>query len=482
MDTLEAVGIVLDRFGALSAVPRGSGHEAGARAHLEAWAQARGFAHRRDGAGNLVVQVPAPSDLLGVSPVVLQGHLDMVCEKRQGSRHDFSRDPIALVRDGDWLRARDTTLGADNGIGVALAMALAEDRSLRRPALELLFTVEEETGLRGAASLDPALLAGRSLVNLDSEADGVLTVGCAGGADAVIDLRMAREPAPSGGVWQSLTVGGATGGHSGVDIHHGRANANLLLARALEAVLGDGKLRISSVEGGSARNAIPRDAAAMLWVPQAEIEAFTKSVQESAASIRDRYASTDPALGLEARRADRAPQVFAARDSQTLIRLLLALPNGVAGCSRDFPGTVETSNNIGVVRTTPEGVQIVSSQRSSSAPALRELTGRLESVAALAGATAHGDPGYPPWQPAMGSPLLGRARKAWRARHTTGPEVRIIHAGLECAVIGARCPGMDMISVGPTIEGAHSPDERLYVPSLQGVWDLLAELLESFTR
>jgi len=482
MDTRDAIEAVLVRFGELSEIPRGSGNEEAARAHIEAWAHARGLPFARDATGNLLVRVPATAGDPGAPAVVLQGHLDMVCEKTPDSTHDFARDPITPVRDGEWVRARGTTLGADNGIAVALAMVVAEDVASPHPPLELLFTVEEETGLRGAAALGNGFMSGLNLLNLDSEAEGVLTVGCAGGKDTILTLPLPRGPSlPQLGSFR-LGVSGLSGGHSGVDIHLGRANANILLARALKTILKPSGAKIAAMEGGSARNAIPRDAAAVLSMPAREAPAAAHAIEALEKELRMEYAATEPKMRIELAAAPSMSRVFAACPSDVLLHLLLALPNGVAGMSREFPGTVETSNNLGVVRTTQDGVEIVSSQRSSSAAALKELTSRIESVAALAGASVRSDTGYPPWQPDLHSALLRRATEAWRARRGRTPEVRIIHAGLECAVIGSLQPGVDMVSLGPTIQGAHSPDERLHVPSLDGVWELVTEVLASFTR
>ena len=405
----------------------------------------------------------------------------MVCEKTPDSTHDFSRDPIQLVIDGDWVRADRTTLGADNGIAIAMSLALLSDPDGVHPPLELLFTIDEETGLTGATELDPTLIRGRVLLNVDSEDEGVLTVGCAGGRQTDITLPLAFAASADGEPFR-LAVSGLSGGHSGVDIHLGRANANVVLGRALHLLTTRHGARIVAVHGGTAHNAIPRDAHAALLLPAGTAPAATEALAALEASLRRENAVTDPRLAVVLQASDTREPAWTPAASDALVGLLLGLPHGVARMSPDIAGLVRTSNNLATVRTDRPGaaVRLVTSQRSSVMSELGALCDRVEAVARLAGAHVETDPGYPAWEPNMASPLLARC-KALYARDFGKPAVvEIIHAGLECGVIGAKVPGMDMISFGPTIKDPHSPNERLFLPSVAPVYRYLAAILASF--
>ena len=472
---------IIDLFGQINAIPRCSKNEAAICQWLEQWAGDHGFPVRRDAAGNLVIDVPATPGYESAPLVVLQGHVDMVCEKRPDVAHDFTKDPITLVTDGDWLKADGTSLGADNGIAVALAMALATDDTIARPPMELLMTVDEETGLTGAMELKPGFVTGRILLNVDSEDEGVFTVGCAGGKDATLSLKLETSPVPEAWSFFRLAASSMQGGHSGIDIAKHRANANKILARALDHLRLHHDVRLVEVAGGTVHNAIPREAAAVFANP-ADVDALKALLAPLEQALRSEYRATEPGMRLtltgEAPAA--AATAVSPEQSRRIIDLIMALPTGVSEFSPDIDGLVETSNNLAVVKTTDGRLEVLSSQRSSVPSRLTGICRRVESIAGLAGAEISWDTGYPPWPPDMASPLLGRCKDVYRDTFNKTPVVEIIHAGLECAVIGSVYPGMDMISFGPTMENPHSPDERLYLPSVENIWKFLVALLASF--
>ncbi|MFH1981681.1 MAG: aminoacyl-histidine dipeptidase [Pseudomonadota bacterium] len=472
---------VIDLFGRINAIPRCSKNEAAICRWLEQWAGDHGFPVRRDAVANLVIDVPATPGYESAPLVVFQGHVDMVCEKRPEVVHDFTKDPITLVTDGDWLKADGTSLGADNGIAVALAMALATDNTIDRPPMELLMTVDEETGLTGAMELKPGFVKGRILLNVDSEDDGVFTVGCAGGKDATVSLTLETSPVPESWSFFRVAAGGMQGGHSGIDIAKHRANANKILARALDHLRQHHDVRLVEMTGGTVHNAIPRDSAAVFTSP-ASVDALKTLLVPLAQALRSEYHTTEPDMRLTVT-AELPPSTGAAvslEQSRRIIDLLMALPTGVSEFSPDIDGLVETSNNLAVVKTADGKLEVLSSQRSSVPSRLTAICRRVESLANLAGAGISWDTGYPPWPPDMASPLLARCKNVYRDTFGAEPVVEIIHAGLECAVIGSVYPGMDMISFGPTMKNPHSPDERLYLPSVDNIWKFLVALLASF--
>jgi dipeptidase D len=468
-------------FEAISRIPRGSKNEEGITRWFEAWASGRGFRARRDASGNLLIAVPPAPGWERAPGVILQGHLDMVCEKTPASTHDFTRDPIRLIQEGDWVRADGTTLGADNGVALALAAAVAERTHTPRPPLELLFTVDEETGLTGVKGLQAGWLAGRTLINLDSESEGVFTVGCAGGRDVTIRRAPVRAAAPAGEAIVRLTVGGLCGGHSGIDIHRHRANALKLLARTLAGMRSPGEGRLMALSGGTRRNAIPRDAVARLACPAAGIETLRRQAQAAEALFRAEFpAETTLFLSIEEEPSAAGPlDALSAGESAAVIHLLLALPHGVAQLSPDFEGLVHTSGNLAMAAVSAESLRIVTSQRSLTRSALDAASESVRAVAALAGARWETESEYPPWTPDLSSPLLDRCRRVYRECTRTEPRVSALHAGLECAIIGSIYPDMEMISFGPTTENAHSPSERLHVPSFCRLQGFLVALLAS---
>jgi dipeptidase D len=478
----EKTRAVLEVFEEISRIPRCSKNEAAIGTWIMRLAKDRGFQGKQDKAGNIVVRVPATSGYENKSAIVLQGHLDMVCQKTPDSNHDFTKDPIRLVYDGDWLTADRTTLGADNGIGLALGLALATDDHIEHPPIELLFTVDEETGLTGANLLEQGFIEGRILLNLDSESEGVFIVGCAGGQHTEVTLPLSFLPVPENYDAWKLTAHGMRGGHSGVDIHKFRANANKILARALDAARKRAEIRILALKGGSAHNAIARDAEATFVCGPSQSSALKDAVTVFEKAVQDEYAAIEQemALTLAAEGIDEKTGLFTKECTDTAIDLMLALPHGVWEMSADLKDHVETSNNLAIVDIKGDAFHILSSQRSSVMSRLSAITAQIHAIAALAGAEVETGGGYPAWQPDMESPLLKRCKEVYQRLFGKEPMVEVIHAGLECGIIGSKYEGMDAISVGPTIENPHSPDERLYIPSVAKVLDFLAELLRSY--
>jgi dipeptidase D len=405
--------------------------------------------------------------------------MDMVCEKTPDAVHDFNRDPIRLSRSDEWLTAEGTILGADNGIALALAMAVSEDPSIHHGPLDLLFTVDEESGLTGADRLDPAIVRGRVLLNLDSEDEGVFTIGCAGGEEFRIRYDVQRTALPESSRPWNLRIGGLRGGHSGVDVHKPRENANRLLIRILDAVTAIDGVRLVELTGGSAHNAIPRDAGARLLCGAASEDAFRAAVHRCRDMLRSESLDIEPGLIVELENAGEAAadRPIEPESARRLLNMLNALPHGVSRMSTAVEGLVETSNNLAVIRTEGESVLVTTSQRSSAPSRLEELSARIRAVAALAGASVTTVNRYPAWQPEADSDLLDTCRRIYRGLFEREPVVEVIHAGLECGIIGARLPGMKMISFGPTIRHPHSPEESLHLPSVGRVYDFLAHLL-----
>ncbi len=472
---------IIKAFAEISKIPRCSKNEKAIADFLAGWAEKNSFKCRKDEVGNIVIEVPATKGYEKSPVVVLQGHMDMVCEKTPESKHNFCKDPIEFVYEGDWLKAKDTTLGADNGIAIALAMVLATDEKAVHPPLELLFTVDEETGLTGANALKPGFIKGKILLNLDSEDEGVFTIGCAGGRDTKISLPLVYEDLNGNKTVLKIKAGGMAGGHSGVNINDQRANALKVLAQTLKKLSGLTEVNIQAISGGTAHNAIPRDAEAVIFINKKDKDQVQKKVQELEKIFKDEFINTDKELFLSATDFTELKDMRAmsADSTKRVIDLLIALPHGVAAMSTDMPGLVETSNNLASVRVEEGKLKIVTSQRSSVMSRLDALTERVEIIARLAGAEATSGSGYPAWKPNVKSPLLKQCIDLYKKLFKTEPKVEAIHAGLECGIIGDRNPGMDMISIGPTLKNPHSPDERLYLPSIDKFWIFLTKLLES---
>jgi dipeptidase D len=476
---------ILDLFQTISTIPRCSKKEDKIVQWIEQWAGNRRLQLQKDTAGNLKITLAATAGYENAPGIVFQGHMDMVCEKILDSSHNFSKDPIRLVYDGDWLHADGTTLGADNGIAVAMGLALAADGTMDRPRLEILLTRDEETGLNGAKLLGPGFIDGKILLNADSETEGVFTVGCAGGMDTHIDCTLKIAELAEDWEVLSLAADGLRGGHSGIDIHRHRANALKVLARSLHRLKTTLDLRLVSIKGGTAHNAIPRDAAAIIACESAQLNAIPKMISEFEQILKSEYASSEENLALSLNKIDTGSvekMALSFEETDRVINLLLTLPHGVKDMSAVFDNLVETSSNLAKAEIRDGTLHVVTSQRSSVASRLNEITASVEAAAALAGAATRVDDQYPAWQPEMESALLQRCKTIYRTLYNQDPLVQAIHAGLECGIIGSKYPGMDMISFGATIENAHSPDERLHIPSIERVWTFLTALLKSFQR
>jgi dipeptidase D len=476
---MSATDLILERFEQISAIPRGTKNEAAIRQWLIDWASSRGLASKTDSVGNLVIYVPASSGRENAPALILQGHLDMVCEKTPDSTHDFLHDPIHIIRDGDWLKANKTTLGADNGIAIAIAMALVEAENISHPPLEILFTVEEEAGISGADYIDPSLLTAKLLVNLDSEEEGVFTVGCAGGGSTYITLPAAWEPTPKDSLIFELKVSGLQGGHSGEDINKHRANANKIMARALDEIQQTVPIQLSVLKGGNARNAIPRNAEAVFICPKNSAEPCRELLSSFEKVLQAEFAGTEQGPYLELTTRAAISEVVTVEDTRKIVQLIVALPNGVAEMSAVIDEAVETSNNIGVMELLEDGFHVISNQRSSVSSRLEEMFRRTEALGSLAGAKTERTKMFPPWQPNLSSPLLKKCIEIYEEINGQRPSVQISHGGLECGTLSDRCSGLDTLSMGPTIKNPHSPDEMLYVPSLTSTWNFLTALLHS---
>ena len=472
-------------FEALTRIPRPSKHEGAVTAFLEGFAEARGLAHSKDAVGNLVVRRPGSGGGEGAPAVVIQGHVDMVCEKNSDTVFDFFKDALVLKEDPPgWLRAEGTTLGADNGMGVATAMALLDcDQTVKLPPLECLFTVDEETGLTGAFGLDGSLVTGKTLLNLDTEEWGALYIGCAGGGESELFLRDPKmEPVPEGHASLNVVLKGLRGGHSGCDIHNYRGNALVLLARAVAAVRArcPGG-RLASLLGGDKHNAIPREAFATLTVPEGDLGAAREVLEGQLAAFKEEYGREEPGLELSAENATGpAGGVLPEAGAAGFLDLITLLPYGPMKMSHAVEGLVETSSNIASVKLLEDGrsLEIVCSTRSSLSGALEAVRAKINTAGRLCGFDVKQDPAYPGWNPNPGSEVVALAKEVLGGMTGKEPEVLAIHAGLECGIIGEKCPGTDMVSYGPTICNPHTPQETVKIETVEPFFDLTLKLLQ----
>jgi dipeptidase D len=465
-------------FAELSTIPRCSKNEAAAAAFVLKTARKLGLDCQQDAVGNVVVRKPASAGRAGAPMICLQGHLDMVGEKRPDKVHDFSKDPITLVRKGNTMMADGTTLGADNGVAVATNLAIMEDKTLVHGPLEFLFTIDEEMGLNGANGLQPGFLKSKILMNLDSEEEGAVYVGCSGGKDSAGTWTLETDAAPAGAVALEVKVGGLRGGHSGLEIDKGRGNALKILNRVVMRMGAIGG-RLARIDGGNKRNAIPRDAAALVYVPKARLADATAVVADLNATCRAELATVEPGLEITAAAIKARGKVFKKSLQKKLTQTIAGLPHGVIKMSADIPGLVETSTNVAVITTSKKDIVLATSQRSSVASEIVEIADSVRAVFELGGATVSGSSGYPGWKPNLDSAILKTAIATYKQLTGKQPEVKAIHAGLECGIIGEKYPGMDMVSFGPTLEGVHSPDEKIYIDTVEKYWNYLLAILGS---
>ena len=468
-------------FEALTRIARPSRHEEPVIEHVREWAGRNGFELQQDAGRNLVIRVPATAGRESAPTVVLQGHLDMVCERDPSSPNDPAEGRIALSRDGEWLTADGTTLGADDGVAIAAMMALVEDESFPHGPLELLMTVAEEVGLEGANALDPALVTGSILINLDSEEDGRLTVGCAGSTDTWVRIAAPREQPAEDAVTLAVTVSGGKGGHSGTGIALGGSNAIKVLGRALREALTTVPFRLVSLSGGKSRNAIPRDAIAVCSVSPDREEAFRKAIATAAETIRDAFAKTDPGVSIDVAAVEGSADPWTDAGTASLLDAVALVPTGPLALSPDFDDLIETSTSLGEATTEGDQLTLHSLSRSSNDSALPEVIASLDAVARLAGGTLEVKHNYPGWRPDLDSRALASAKVVYERLFGAPPIVTAVHAGLETAVIGGKASGLDMLSFGPQIEFPHSPDERVSIPTVERFWQLLVAVVDELS-
>jgi dipeptidase D len=461
----------------LSRIPRPSGGEAAAAAWVAEQGRALGCSVERDAVGNVLLRKAAARGEEGRPTVALQAHVDMVCEKNEGTAHDFAEDPIPLVRDGDLLRARGTTLGADNGVGVAAALAVLAEPRLRHGPLEVLVTVDEETGLTGANGIQPGWLRARYLLNLDSEEEGELTIGCAGGMDTAARRALSLAPSPASHCALRVKVSGLKGGHSGIDIAAGRGNAVRLLGEVLAALRARGPLALASVKGGNKRNAIAREASAVVLVEGSREAALREDVARLAGEWRAAYGAFDPNLALAVEPAE-ARLAMSQADARAVVGLLVGGPHGVEAMSPDIPGLVQTSTNLGMVATRDGAVEASFLTRSALESSKRALAARIAEVCALAGFEARHGGAYPGWKPEPNASIVRQVDEVHRELFGAPMVVKAIHAGLECGLIGEKHPGLEMASIGPTMKDVHTPDEHVSIPSVARFYRHLGAVLE----
>ncbi len=467
-------------FGEICQVPRPSKKEEKIIAYLMDFGKKHNLETKTDAAGNVLISKPATKGFENKKPVVLQSHMDMVCEKNSETKHDFFKDPIIPKVEGDWVKAEGTTLGADDGIGMAAQMAILASDSIEHPALECLFTVDEETGLTGAFALEKDFIKGRILLNLDSEDEGELFIGCAGGVDTIATYNFRTRPVPPKSVAFKLCVKGLRGGHSGDDIHKGYGNSNKIINRFLWMATQKYNIRVNKIEGGNLRNAIPREAYAIVTVKEKYVVDFEKDFSNYCKMIFKEYKGVETKMTFDLNKVEMPRFVMKMKDQWSLLDSLYACPHGVIAMSRNLPGLVETSTNLASVKFF-EGnlIEVVTSQRSSVDSAKTDIANRVASVFHLAGAQVQHTDGYPGWNPNKDSEILKVSEESYERLFGRKPIVRAIHAGLECGLFLEKYPDMDMVSFGPTLRNVHSPDEKIHIGTVEKFWNHLLDVLKN---
>ena len=472
--------MVFDYFLQLCEIPHGSKNEAAISKFLQDFGKGLGLETMADEMGNVFIKKPATPGYENRKTVILQGHMDMVCDKRPDVVHDFTKDPIRTYVDGDWLKAQGTTLGADNGIGVAACMAVLADSTLKHGPVNCLITVDEETGLTGAEKLTPEFLDGDILINLDSEDEGEIFIGCAGGVRNTATFKHMWTPIQGSMFYMKAEITGLTGGHSGDDINKDRANANKLLNRFLCRIAAKYEFYLCDISGGSLHNVIPRDATAVFAVQESDKENVRIEFNIFAAEVQNEYSVTEPNARFVLQSTDPVGRCIDPAVTSKLLASVHAVFNGVFAMSQDMPGLVETSSNLASIKRTADNViTIVTSQRSSIESARDNVSATVRSAFELAGANVDTNDGYPGWKPNVNSEILKVACDTYKDIFGTEPKIKAIHAGLECGLFLEKAPRLDMISFGPTMRGVHSPDERLDIPSTERWWRHLVAVLEN---
>lgn len=466
-------------FEQILAIPRISKQEKKIVAYLEAFAQEKGLNYQVDQVGNVLISKAASPGMENRKGMILQSHLDMVGEKHAEVNHDFSRDPILPVLEDAWVKASGTTLGADDGIGIAAAMAILASDTISHGPLECLFTADEESGMTGALGLKPGFLKGSILLNLDSEDEGEIFIGCAGGIDTVANLKLKRKRSGRNKVALKVTVGGLRGGHSGDEIHLGLGNSIKILNRFLWNANRRFKMGLASIEGGKARNAIPREAEAVIVLPEKELQLIQVYFNSFTEIVAGEHAKLEPGFTMNIEKVECPDSILRKKQQKKLFNTLYAVPHGVIAMSQEIPGLVETSTNLAAIRrSSNDQLEIVTSQRSSVESAKRDISDRMNSLFSLLGGSVKHSDGYPGWKPNLDSEVLKISEEVYERLFATKAEVKAIHAGLECGLFLQKYPDLDMISFGPTIKGAHTPEERIKVDTVDKFWQFLLEMLE----
>ena len=459
-------------------VPRPSKKEEKAIAYLLEAGKKLGLETKRDTIGNVLISKPATKGKENVTPVIFQSHMDMVCEKNSDTVFNFDTDPIQPYIDGEWIKAKGTTLGADDGIGMAIALALLEDKTIEHGPIECLFTVDEETGLSGAFALESDFLKGKMLLNLDSEDEGQFFIGCAGGQDTIAKIDYEKQPVPANMVPYKIIVKGLKGGHSGDDINKGLGNANKILNRILFKGTYSFDIAIAHVDAGNLRNAIAREGFAIITVPKENTKQFEEYVQTFNKTVKEELNITDPGVEVSFEKADMPKFVIDDFTQSDLVDALYACPHGVLAMDQSIENFVETSTNLASVKMDDKQITVTTSQRSSRESKKEDAVNMVSALFGLVNADVENSDGYPGWSPNPKSEVLNVLKQAYVNLFKKDPLVLAIHAGLECGLIGEKYPDMDMISYGPTLRGVHSPDERLLIESVPQVWDLTVEFLK----
>lgn len=469
--------VVFHYFDEVCQVPRPSKKEEKIRAYLLDFAKKHNLEAKTDEAGNVLIKKAASAGMENLKTVILQSHIDMVCEKNKDTEHNFETDPIQTYIDGEWLRAKGTTLGADNGIGVATELAVLASDDIKHGPIECLFTVDEETGLTGAFALKEEFMNGDILLNLDSEDDGELFIGCAGGANTTAIYPFPKEKAPQGWFFFRVSVKGLTGGHSGDDISKNRANANKLLNRFLVQTMQKYGMRLADIEGGNLHNAIPREAHALCAVPMEYKEAVRVDLNIFISEIENEYSATEPNLSMDLESEAPVEYVMEQKAMERFLLSVYAVHHGVYAMSQDIPGLVETSSNLASIKVCDGTIKVVTSQRSSILSSRKDMSQMVSAAFILGGATVTTGEGYPGWKPNPSSEILKIAVESYKKLFGVEPKVKAIHAGLECGLFLQKYPSLDMVSFGPTLRGVHSPDERMLIPTVEKFWNHLLDIL-----
>jgi len=469
---------VWKHFDKLAAIPRGYTNEAAARDYVRSVASKLALETQQDAAGNLIVRKPARPGRESAPVTLLQGHLDMVCEKSDSTAHDFTKDPIRIVHDGDWLKADGTTLGADNGVGVAAALAVMESTNINHGPLEFAFTIDEETGLTGASEFAPGILKSKYFLNLDTETIGDICIGCAGGVNTIARRKVTRVPTKGSAAFR-IKVTGLRGGHSGVDIHQGRGNAIRVMGGVLQDLLVHPPVELAEINGGSAHNAIPREAVAVVVLDSSREAELKKLIAAGETAHQDELGSFDSGLQITVEKTDRPATVLNSADANAFASLLVAVPHGILYMSPDVPGLVQTSTNLATVRTSADTLEVVTSQRSAIAPSKDAAARMVATVARLAGFEPEHTGSYPGWKPEPHNELITKLQEVHNKVFGKPGNLIAMHAGLECGVIGEKYPGMQLVSFGPTIVDPHSPNERVQISTVNDFWKYLKAVLEA---